>query len=324
VSDPLVSVVICTWNCSRYLSETVSSALAQTWPNLEVIVVDDGSTDDTRAVIAPFLGRVRYEPRTHQGLAAARNEGIRLAAGELVALLDADDLWAPEKIATQVEIARRRPESGLVACNGVEFADDTVCRAELLSVRFTHALAESPAGEVTGDFQREMFAGPGICCPAQVLIPRPVLRRVGPFIDSGAQDYDYYLRVSLRYPITVHKHRHVRWRYRADSLSGARADRHVRWGLDSLPVLLAHRRRCRPEHRELLEVRIRALTSSLGYHLMIQGRASGRLSATSRLLAVLRARPWSPALLVYLAGLWSPSTAYRVGTQLIRSFRGGD
>ena len=304
MADPLVSVVIATWNTADYLSETVASALDQTWPNLEVIVIDDGSTDHTHDVIAPFMSRIRYEPRVHRGLAAARNEGIRLATGDFVALLDADDLWHPEKIATQVDLALQNPESGLIACNGVEFDGERILSAKLLSDEFARVLAKSSAGEVTGDLQQELIHGCGICCPSQVLLPRDVLKKIGPFIDSNSQDYDYYLRVSLCYPITVHSQLHVKWRYRSDSMSGPRSERWIRWRLNTLPVLRAHMRRCRPEHRAPLDMRIHQQTSSLGYYLMTRGRVANRLSATSELLTLLRVRPWPPSALVHLAGLW--------------------
>ncbi len=321
MNGPLVSVVIASWNTAVHLPQALASAVGQTWPNLEVIVVDDGSTDATREAIAPFLPRVRYERRSHQGLAAARNEGIRLAQGDYIALLDADDVWRPEKIATQVEIAGRHPETGLVVCNGVEFAEDRVLRETLLAEAFLRALAASPSGEVTADFQRDLIARCGISCPSQVLIPRGVLQECGPFSDSGAQDYDYYLRVSRRRPITVHHHRHAMWRYRPDSMSGPREDRPVRMGIPALSVLLAHRERCLAEYRHLLEARIRGLTTSLCYELMKRGREDDRLAATSDLVRILRAQPWPPTPLAYLAVLWTPESAYRVGVRVTRPFR---
>ena len=97
-----VSVVIPSYNYGRFVTEAVESALRQTWPPLEVIVVDDGSTDDTRSRLAPFHDRVRYVHQENRGLSAARNTGIRHAVGEWVALLDADDLWHPRKTELQL------------------------------------------------------------------------------------------------------------------------------------------------------------------------------------------------------------------------------
>jgi glycosyltransferase involved in cell wall biosynthesis len=318
---PLVSVIIATWNTGKYLPETLASALAQTWPNLEVIVVDDGSTDGTRDAIAEFLPRIRYEPRPHLGLAAARNEGIRLAQGAYVALLDADDLWHPEKIAVQVEVAERHPEAGMIVCDGVEFSEEGILRETALSEPLSRAVGSSINGEAVGDFQRDLISGCGIACPAQVLIPRRVLHEIGPFTDSQIQDYDYYLRLSLRYPIALHSHTHVRYRHRSDAMSAAWRDNWLLWLLSDLPVLKAHRRRCRPEDRQFLEARIRGLATSLGHGLMTQGRSGARLEATARLLRVFRWHPWPPTVLIHLAGLWSPQAVFRIGTRLTRSFR---
>jgi len=330
MSPPLVSVVIASWNTRHYLPETLASALEQSWPDLEVIVVDDGSTDGTREAIAEFLPRIRYEARPHRGLAAARNEGIRLARGEYIALLDADDLWHPEKIATQVEIAGRYPEAGMIVCNGVEFSEHQALSEcgdlseTLLAERFLRALQASPSGEVAGDFQRDLIPNTGISCPAQVLLPRRVVEEVGPFVGSGAQDHDYYLRVSLKYPIVFHAHSHVRWRFRPDSMSGDRRHRMSAWTLFALPVLKAHRRRCRPADLPLLDDTLRKRAGYLSYDLMAWGREGKRLAATARLLRVFRLHPWPPTALMYLAGLWSPRVVYQVGARATRPFRGGE
>jgi glycosyltransferase involved in cell wall biosynthesis len=109
-----ISVVIPTYNYGTYLSRAIESVLAQTHPVHEIIVVDDGSTDDTRATAARFGERIRYIFQENRGLSAARNTGIRAATGEWVAFLDADDWWLPEKIQLQVAAADRDPQTGLV------------------------------------------------------------------------------------------------------------------------------------------------------------------------------------------------------------------
>jgi len=100
---PTVSVVIAAYNAERWIAEAIQRVLGQDYPVLEVIVVDDGSTDATREAIAPFREPVRYVFQENAGSAAARNHGIRLARGELVAFLDADDRWLPGKLAAQVD-----------------------------------------------------------------------------------------------------------------------------------------------------------------------------------------------------------------------------
>lgn len=100
--EPLVSVIIPCYNHARFLPESVESALAQTYPHVEVLVIDDGSTDETREVASRYGDRIRYIYQENAGLAAARNTGIREARGELIGLLDADDRWLPRKLEVQV------------------------------------------------------------------------------------------------------------------------------------------------------------------------------------------------------------------------------
>lgn len=102
MNRPLVSIIIPTYNHARFLTRSVSSALAQTWPETEVIVVDDGSTDDTRSILDRFASAIRYHYQPNSGLGAARNVGIRLARGSFLQFLDADDTISPQKIEVQI------------------------------------------------------------------------------------------------------------------------------------------------------------------------------------------------------------------------------
>src|SRR6266508_897311 len=122
MTNSLVSVVIPNYNCGRFLEETLESVFAQAYPAVEVIVVDDGSTDDSLQVLEKYAGRVNVIRQANQGVSAARNAGIRASHGELVALLDADDLWHPDKLAKQVALFAN-PAVGLVHC-AVEYIDE--------------------------------------------------------------------------------------------------------------------------------------------------------------------------------------------------------
>ena len=244
---PLVSVIITTYNTARYVAATLTSALNQTYAPFEVIVVDDGSEDDIVRCVEPFLDRIRFLPERHAGLAAARNRALDVATGEYIALLDSDDLWYPNKLAVQVEIARRWPESGLIACDGHEFGAPS-SRPFLLSGAAATSLGSSRR-EVTGEFHREFIRHVNIRCPAQTLIPRRVVDRVGPFADFEAQDYEYYLRIAARYPVTFHADSLVSWRDREEGLSGPRVCRELTWIRQRIVILSAYVESCEPRFR---------------------------------------------------------------------------
>lgn len=109
----LVSVIIPSYNHAQFVRAAVESALAQTYTDLEISVIDDGSKDNTAQVVAEFGNAVRYIYQENQGLSAARNTGIRHATGEYIALLDADDLWLPTYVAEQIANLERHPKAGL-------------------------------------------------------------------------------------------------------------------------------------------------------------------------------------------------------------------
>lgn len=105
--SPNISVIIPTYNRSNLVTNAIESALAQTYKDHEIIVVDDGSTDDTRKVLAPYMNRIKYIYQEHSGHSAARNTAIRASRGQWIAFLDSDDVWLPAKLSRQMEILKR-------------------------------------------------------------------------------------------------------------------------------------------------------------------------------------------------------------------------
>ena len=106
-----VSVIIPTYNRAQVVGEAIDSVLSQTYNDLELIVVDDGSQDETRSVVSSYNSQVTYLHQEHQGVSAARNRGIELARGKYLSFLDSDDLWLKEKLYLQMEGMKSDPET---------------------------------------------------------------------------------------------------------------------------------------------------------------------------------------------------------------------
>ena len=133
-SNTLVSVIIPVYNSELYLEESIQSVLAQTYQPLEILIINDGSTDGSESVAMKFAQQTIYLYQSNQGAAAARNRGIKKSSGEFLAFLDADDLWESDKIAKQMDILEREADLDMVFGNVFQFiSEDTksVSRARL-------------------------------------------------------------------------------------------------------------------------------------------------------------------------------------------------
>jgi glycosyltransferase involved in cell wall biosynthesis len=189
---PLVSVLIPAYNVECYVAAAIESALAQTYPNVEVVVVDDGSTDGTAGVVAGFGDRVVTVTQENRGLAGARNAGIRAASGSILGLLDADDLWLPERLERCVAILVERPEIGMVTSDAFVM-DETVpttkrCYGDRRRYPF-------PAHE---DEQLDIIAKRNFLF-ISVVFRRALVERCGGFDESmrRAEDYELWTRFLL-------------------------------------------------------------------------------------------------------------------------------
>jgi glycosyltransferase involved in cell wall biosynthesis len=180
-----VSVIIPTYNSAALVVEAVESALAQTDAPLEVIVVDDGSTDDTAERLRPYLSRIIYVRQKNARVAAARNTGLDHATGEVIAFLDADDAWHPAKLRRQLAVLSQRPEIGLLAT-----------RLTAWPGQFTPA-SELAAGRVD-DIPLSAMLLSNRLATSSIIVRRSVLDRAGRFDTElfGPEDYDLWLRVA--------------------------------------------------------------------------------------------------------------------------------
>lgn len=196
---PKVSVVVPTFNYGRFLPQSLESIVQQNYQDFEVIVVDiqAGSTDDTRAVIESFQtehpGRIRYECQDGKGLSNARNTGIRVSEGELIAFLDADDLWMPQKLAMQVGALETHPDAAMVYTDVEYFWDET-----------DELLKKYQSEQISGDegILRQLLFENIIATPTP-LVRRWVFERVGYFDESlvACEDWDMWLRIAAKFEI---------------------------------------------------------------------------------------------------------------------------
>ena len=311
MSGPVVSVVMPAYNAERFIDEALESVLNQSHQQLEVIVVDDGSTDGTAARVQAYGDPVRYLQQVNAGVGAARNSGLEAATGDYIAFLDADDLWRPEKLDVQLEIAARNPESGLIACDGVRFAEGNIVAGRLLSPWVLDRLAGSATGEMTGRLYREALRSNPIASPSQMLVPRPIATETGPMITgrNDAEDWDYTLRIALRHPITMHKHPLVSYRMHADSRSGRQSERQFVWAGWDLRLLARHEHLCPPADRAFVRRVRRDAIRGYAYGAYYHARRYDAQTARRFLFWLLRRAPAEPAVAMALLATRIPEKA---------------
>ncbi len=219
--SPITSVIIPTYNRWPLVAEAVDSVLAQSFQDIEIIVVDDGSTDGTTNRLAKFDGRLRLFTTTRRGVAAARNFGVSQAQGCYVAFLDSDDLWLPGKLETQIAFLDRHPEI-------------QICQTDEIWVRNgvrvnPKAMHRKPSGDI---FVRSL----DLCLisPSAVMMTRELFQCIGGFDESFpvCEDYDLWLRVTSVYSVPLIPEALVVKR-------GGHADQLSRslWGMDRYRVL---------------------------------------------------------------------------------------
>jgi len=185
-----VSVIIPTYNRGWILREAIESVLAQDYENFELIVVNDGSNDDTERILAEYGGSITVLEQANQGVSAARNNGVAHANGTLIAFLDSDDLWLPEKLSVQVAFFQANPEA-------------LVCQTQETWIRDGRRIYPKNRHQK----QSGLFFGRSLdlclVSPSAVMMKKHLFEEVGGFDEKlpACEDYDLWLRVGVRIPI---------------------------------------------------------------------------------------------------------------------------
>lgn len=194
---PFISVVIPLYNKEEYIVRTIQSVLGQTYSNFELIVVDDGSTDDSKSIVSSIADtRVRLVSQKNSGSAAARNTGIRHSTGDIVAFLDADDQWMPTFLEEIVELSKKYPNVGIYGTAYSVYSENTLLRDNVWNAELGNRILSSYYAETA-------LCGFPIFITSSFAAPRSVLERVDGYQEDyrSGQDHDLFGRIALRYPI---------------------------------------------------------------------------------------------------------------------------
>ena len=190
IPPPLVSAIIPTYNRAWAIIRALTSVLEQTYPALEIIVVNDGSTDNTAKVLEPYLKKITLLSINNSGVSAARNMGIRKSTGQFVAFLDSDDQWTPDKIACQVDFFKQHPKA--MVCQTEEI---WIRKGKRVNPKFKH---KKPSGMI---FEPSLELC--LVSPSAVMMRREFFDIKGFFNEDlpACEDYDLWLRTATDMPI---------------------------------------------------------------------------------------------------------------------------
>jgi glycosyltransferase involved in cell wall biosynthesis len=269
---PVVDVVIPAYNSAATLNAAIESVFAQTYRDFRIIVVDDGSTDETQRVLAHYADRCICLQQANAGAAAARNRGISAGTGEYVAFLDADDLWYAEKLAQQIAVLSSKPETGLV-CSDFAIEGGSWATASQFSRIFV-----PDDGHMFAELVKEC-----IIFTSTVLVRRRVLEDVGLFNESLpiCEDMNLWLRVAARYDVAAVREVLVTRRNRKGSLYDVHANTamSLRCGLAAHEDVEAHGPQLAPRDARALRAALAKFYYRVGSAALTTGdRAAARTS----------------------------------------------
>ena len=265
-----VSVIIPTYNCAVRLRGAIDSVLNQSYQDFEIVVVDDGSTDNTKETVKSisrqYPNKINYVYQENAGPAAARNRGLQIANGEYIAFLDADDIWLPLKIERQVALLERLPETGFVYCN-CHFVD-----SEGREIPDYVRKVTLHRGDVLLDLFLDFFI-----ITSGLIFRNGCLKTVGLFDEAlhVGEDYDFILRLAKHYKAEVVEEKLWNRVVRPDSLSRQDFALDARTDLTILARFLRQNPEFYRSHKGLVDNRLSTYYFSFGYSLLEQGHNGG-------------------------------------------------
>ncbi|MDP6435906.1 MAG: glycosyltransferase [Gammaproteobacteria bacterium] len=217
-----ISVVIPAYNAEAFVVEAVESAFAQTVAPLEVIVVNDGSTDRTEELLRGFGDRITLISQQNSGVARARNAGLEVAVGEYVAFLDSDDAWLPDKTAKQLDVMQSYPDMAALGSDCIEVDPDGQVIRKVVSEAYgnTFWISHEPPlidrSDIGDNLMRNTLGS-----PSGLLVRRACLEEVQLFDESlvnGSEDWDLFIRLALKFRTAVYADQLFRYRITGEGL----------------------------------------------------------------------------------------------------------
>ena len=280
---PAVSVVIATYNRANLIGETLDSILAQDFQDFELIVIDDGSSDNTREIIAPYRSRVRYVYQPNRGPSAARNRGVELAAGNWISIQDSDDLAAPDHLSVLYDGVRRRPDCAMVFANGAYLGGAEHNRRTIIPTAKSRRLSEAGVG--IGDlFDKSLVR------LQAALIATQAYRELGGHDESLriCMDLDLSFRLIMRFPV-AYLDRVVFFYRKHEGNIGRNEELRLTENIRVIEALI----RNYPEAVQILGRRSISRRLAYRYYRLAKGRWQRRetASASAALAEALRLRP---------------------------------
>lgn len=309
LAPPLVSVVVPAYNCSEFIDETLESLFAQDYPNVEIVVVNDGSTDGTLARLSTYAERIRIVDQPNAGAPVARNRGMQAARGDFVCFCDADDIWAKTKIGDQVAYLQAHPDVGMVYCDWYVWEPDSqgVFRIPPDFGQETDRQAIDPA--LSGWIYHKLLLD-CVCLTSSVMFRKSILEQVGEFDPKlwNGDDYNYWLRTSR---ITeIHKLRSRLVLYRILPRSVARTPTSVHYEYEVVQDALARWGGAGPtgiaNEKKTISARLAQMRFSFGYLYL---NSDNPLSALNYFAKSIRHRPsWHLPWLYSVLSIWKLTT----------------